>query len=211
MEFMKWPVSIILPGVFLLTVYPGRLGAEIRTRVLPDGSVEYYNSQSYSRYGTGAKKRTLPPSKYDALIESAARKGGVDPYLIKCIIKVESDFNADAVSVAGAMGLMQLMQDTAKYYNVRDPLDPGENLRAGVAHIRELLNSFKDDVPLALAAYHAGASRVKKRMAVPPIKSTVAYVNTVMALYAGGGDYTEQVKMLYKKIDKDGTIQIYSR
>ena len=181
------------------------LGAEVRTRTHPDGSIEYYNTTAT------AKKPALPQTKYDAMIESAARKGGVDPYLIKCIVKVESDFNADAVSVAGAMGLMQLMQDTARYYKVRDPLDPAENLRVGVAHIRSLLDSFGNDVALALAAYHAGAGRVKKRMAVPPIKSTVDYVNTVMALYAGGGDYSDRVRMLYRKIDKDGTIQIYSR
>ncbi|HOO72505.1 MAG TPA: lytic transglycosylase domain-containing protein [Spirochaetota bacterium] len=187
----------------LLCLVTAPAGAEIQKRVHRDGSVEYYNRE--------IKRQKLPASSYDGIIEKIARQQGVDPYLVKCIIKIESNFNADAVSVAGAMGLMQLMQETARYYKVRDPLDPEENIHAGIKHLRSLLEYFNQDVPLALAAYHAGMGRVKKNMSIPPIKSTVDYVNNVMKLYSGNGDYSERVKVLYQKIEKDGTILIYSR
>ena len=176
---------------------------EIKRKVHQDGSVEYYNRE--------IKKQKLPATRYDGIIEKIAKQQEIDPYLVKCIIKIESNFNADAVSVAGAMGLMQLMQETARYYKVRDPLDPEENLYAGITHLRSLLEYFNQDVPLALAAYHAGMGRVKKNMSIPPIKSTVDYVNNVMKLYTGSKDYSDTVKVLYQKIEKDGTILIYSR
>jgi soluble lytic murein transglycosylase-like protein len=109
------------------------------------------------------------------------------------------------------MGLMQLMQETSRIYNVRDPFDPEENLNAGIKHMKGLLNYFNNDIPLALAAYHAGIGVVKKRMKVPPIKSTIAYVKKIMKLYRGNNDPVKKVKKLYKRIEKDGTILIYSR
>ncbi len=193
---------LIILGAFMLD-RPASARGEIKKRVHGDGSVEYYNQAT--------RARPLPPTIYDDLIATSAARANVDPFLVKCLIKVESDFVADAVSVAGAMGLMQLMQETARYYGVRDPLDPEENLRAGTAHLRALLDYFNQDAPLALAAYHAGLGRVKKKMSIPPIKSTIEYVNRVMKLYAGGDDYADRVKILYKRIEKDGTIHIYSR
>jgi len=145
------------------------------------------------------------------MINRISREEKLDPYLIKCIIKVESNFQPDAVSVAGAMGLMQLMQATARLYNVNDPLNPEENLKAGIKHFNSLMNYFNSDIPLALAAYHAGLGRVRKNMAVPPIKSTINYVNRIMFLYNGTRKNSDKVKRLYKRIDRDGTIHIYSR
>ena len=147
-------------------------------------------------------------SKYDPIIEKYAVSYGIDPYLVKCIIKVESDFNPNAVSVAGAGGLMQLMQETAREFGLDDRTDPDGNIRVGVAHFSWLMKEFKGEVPLALAAYHAGIGRVKRAGAVPPIKATVDYVNQVMSWYAGEGDYSQAVKKLYMKIEKDGTIRI---
>jgi len=127
--------------------------------------------------------------KYDWMIEKYASKYNVDPFLIKCIIKVESDFNPNAVSVAGAGGLMQLMQGTAWMYGVIDRTDPEQNIRAGTAHISSLLKSVHGDVALALAAYHAGLGRVRKNMAVPRIRETIDYVNLIMFYYTGEKDY----------------------
>jgi soluble lytic murein transglycosylase-like protein len=150
-------------------------------------------------------------TRFDKFIEKYADSHSIDSYLIKCIIKVESDFNPDAVSVAGAAGLMQLMQYTAWEYNVTDRSDPESNIRAGVSHFSFLMKEFKGDVPLALAAYHAGYNRVKKLGAVPPIRSTIDYVNQVMKYYSGGGDYSASVKKLYMKVDKEGTVHISDR
>ncbi|HSV97470.1 MAG TPA: lytic transglycosylase domain-containing protein, partial [Spirochaetota bacterium] len=151
------------------------------------------------------------------LINRIAAEEGVDDYLVQCIVKVESDFNAGAVSVAGAAGLMQIMLDVARAYGVSDPFDPGQNLRAGVRHFKSLLATFNGDVTLALAAYHAGAGRVKRHGAVPPIKSTVDYVARVLRYYRGNGpaesagEIEHKVRRLYKKIAPDGTIEIYGR
>jgi soluble lytic murein transglycosylase-like protein len=139
------------------------------------------------------------------------REKGIDPYLVKCIIKVESNFNPKALSVAGAMGLMQIMQETGRAYELEDPFDPEENLRVGITHFASLYTYFDKKIPLTLAAYHAGLGRVKKRMAVPPIKSTIDYVNRIMYYYSGKKDYSQDVKKLYTRIDKEGTIHIYSK
>jgi soluble lytic murein transglycosylase-like protein len=150
-------------------------------------------------------------SRYDAFIDKYSSRYSLDPFLVKCIIKVESDFNPGAVSKAGAAGLMQLMQDTARDYGVSDRSDPEQNIRAGSAHLSFLMKEFSGDVPLAVAAYHAGCGRVKRAKGVPPIRATIDYVNQVMRFYGGGGDYSGAVKKLYKTIDRDGTINIGDR
>jgi len=194
----------------IFSFHPHFLYSEIKKEVLYDGTVQYFNSTSNTvEKKTNAKLEFK--SQYNDLIESISRTEGLDPYLVKCIIKVESNFKADAVSVAGAMGLMQIMQEIARYYNVKDPLDPKENLTAGTKHLKSLLNYFKNDVTLAVAAYHAGLGRVKKEMKIPPIQSTVDYVNDVMFLYSGKKENSlEKVKKLYKRINSEGVIEIYN-
>ena len=202
---MKKPLHTVIILSILVSIAMADASARIYKKVHADGTIEYYNKSA----------KHIPPvrltSKYDRLIDKISRHKGVDPYLIKCIIQIESNFKADAVSVAGAMGLMQLMQDTARYYQVEDPLNPEENLNAGISHVKSLLKFFDGDIPLALAAYHAGIGRVKKNMSIPPIQSTIEYVNKVMFLYKGKKHCGGSVKRLYKRIEKDGTIIIYSK
>ena len=161
-------------------------------------------------YAVSSRKKSskLMESKFDPIIEKYAAIYSIDPYLVKCIIKVESDFNPDAVSVAGAGGLMQLMQETAREFGLDDRTDPDGNIRAGTAHFSWLKKELKGEVPLALAAYHAGIGRVKRAGAITPIKATVDYVNEVMSWYDGAGDYSQAVRKLYMKIDKEGTLRI---
>lgn len=177
-------------------------------------SSDTVNLTNIGRSGSSEKNKPLLfkfDSRYDSFIDTYSSRYSLDPYLIKCIIKVESDFNPAAVSKAGAAGLMQLMQETARDYGVTDRSDPEQNIRAGSAHFSFLMKEFKGDVPLAVAAYHAGCGRVKRAGGVPPIRATIDYVNTVMRYYEGGGDYSGAVKKLYVKIDKDGTINIGDR
>jgi len=151
-------------------------------------------------------------NQYDSIIEKYSQLKNIDPYIIKCVIKIESDFNPNAVSPAGAVGLMQLMRDTARDYGLDDRTNPDGNIRTGIYHFSFLLNECKGDVPLALAAYHAGLGRVKRRNAIPPIQATIDYVNAVMRLYTGEGeDYAWSVKRLYARIEKDGTLNITNR
>lgn len=204
-------------GVCVLTTafasHPQRAAhAGIRQAITHDGIIEYSNTAG--RIQPRAETRGRFTSPYIPLIEKISREEGVDPWLVQCIVKVESDFNPDAVSVAGAMGLMQIMQDIARHYGVTDPLQPEANLRAGIKHFRALMDYFANDAMLAVAAYHAGLGRVKKNMSVPPIKSTVDYVSSVMRYYRGknGTDAVEvKVRRLYQRIQNDGTIEIYGK
>ncbi len=205
---------IILLSVFLmllgLSVTIISAYGEIKKRTRDDGTIDFFNTK---KSPSPKEKRHSFSSAYDPIIQEIASREGLDPYLIKCIIKAESDFNPNAISPAGAMGLMQLMQEVTRLYNMKDPFDPRENISTGVKHFKVLMKYFNDDIPLALAAYHAGLGRVKKRMAVPPIRATIDYVNRIMMYYTGkkpaGTEKT--IQRLYKRIEKDGTIVIYGR
>ena len=102
------------------------------------------------------------PGDLMALAREKARKYGVDPELVKSVIRVESGFDPGAVSPAGAEGLMQLMPSTAAALGVRDPFDPAQNIEGGVRYLRQMLYRYKDNVPLALAAYNAGPGAVDR-------------------------------------------------
>jgi soluble lytic murein transglycosylase-like protein len=114
------------------------------------------------------------------MIEQAAQRHRVDPRLVHAVITVESRYRANARSRKGAMGLMQLMPATARELQVADPYDPVANIEGGVRHLRQLLDRF--DVPLAVAAYNAGAGAVRRFGGVPPFRETQNYVRQVLRL-----------------------------
>lgn len=118
----------------------------------------------------------------DHLVREKCLKYGVDEHLVKSMIKMESGGNPDAVSKAGARGLMQLMPSTAKMLGVEDPFDPDQNLDGGIRYIKKLLNRYKGKEKLALAAYHSGPSRVDQYGGIPPYPIVKHYVKTVLSL-----------------------------
>ena len=120
---------------------------------------------------------------YRPIILRVARRHQVDPAMVKAIIMAESSFNPRAISKRGALGLMQLMPNTAKSLGVSDALDPENNINAGVLYFKKLLNEFRGDVELALAAYNAGSRKVKEYQGVPPFKTTQAYIKKVFEYY----------------------------
>jgi soluble lytic murein transglycosylase-like protein len=119
-------------------------------------------------------------SKYDELIRDTARVYGVEPALVKAVIRVESGFDPEAVSPKGAQGLMQLMPVTARSHGVSDVQDPRENIRGGVRHLRRLLDRFNNDYKLAVAAYNAGSTAVRRHGGLPPYAETRQYVDRVL-------------------------------
>ncbi len=136
--------------------------------------VSRYRSPGSFKYSTN----------FDYHIIERASDSGIDPRLIKAIIKVESNFNPRAVSPKGAMGLMQLMPETARRNGVGDPYNPAENIRGGVKYFKKLTRMFKGDLRLALAGYNAGEDAVVEYgYRIPPYQETINYVDKVLAHY----------------------------
>ena len=120
---------------------------------------------------------------FEGIISQASERFKVDPFLIKAVIKAESDFNQNAVSQKGAQGLMQLMPGTAEDMKVEDPFNPEENIFGGTRYLSMMLSRFNNDMRLALAAYNAGPERVEDHRGIPPIPETKSFIEKVMQYY----------------------------
>jgi soluble lytic murein transglycosylase len=131
------------------------------------------------------RKKTSPHSfeHFDRIVEEIASRHGVDPLLVKAIIKAESMYDARALSPKGAMGLMQLMPETARILGIQDPFDPHQNVEGGVRYLKYLIEKF-GDLSLALAAYNAGPQIVEQIRSIPPYPETQSYVKKVLKHYS---------------------------
>jgi soluble lytic murein transglycosylase len=130
------------------------------------------------------KLNTADSNRYDTLIRHHSNNHGVDPTLVKAVMKAESNFNPHAVSNKGAQGLMQLMPDTARLMQISNPFDPSENIKAGTKYLKMLDEIFQGDLDLILAAYNAGPFRViEYNMKVPPIEETKTFISRVKLYY----------------------------
>jgi len=156
------------------------------TKIAPD-EVSYEADADQAADGAqeaiarGAGSPTLMgTTDYDPLIERAATRHDVDVRIVRAIIQVESAFQPRARSSKGAMGLMQLMPNTARQYEARNPYDPASNIEAGTKYLKQLLDEF--ELPLALAAYNAGEGAVRRFGGIPPYAETQAYVAKILGL-----------------------------
>jgi soluble lytic murein transglycosylase-like protein len=159
--------------------------ANVRAARSAAAEVNQYLAKPEPGFNPGAG-RTFTPAEIDAAIEQAASRHNVDPNLVRAVIKVESNFNPNAVSRKGAMGLMQLMPQTARQLNVTNPFDPEQNVDAGVRHLKKLMESYGGNVKLSLAAYNAGQGAVARSAGIPHIAETRNYVRRITELYNGG-------------------------
>jgi soluble lytic murein transglycosylase len=155
----------------------------------PNGVIHFTNAPNHGgfrrvlREGGVARTRLPGSDDYEEVIRAASDRHSVDADLVRAVIKAESDFNSNARSSKGAMGLMQLMPDTARLYNVLNAYDPVDNIEGGVRHLRMLLERFRGDLRLSLAAYNAGSGAVEKFGGIPPYAETREYVQRVLRFY----------------------------
>ena len=199
--------QLVVMTAFLLCAHTAvAVGGDIFMRMAADGSVELSNVPVDGNFElfvaepgkTGnvtapttaavGDARSLPlmarVAVYRELVAEAARRSEVDARLLHAIIAVESGYNPLAVSAKGAVGLMQLMPNTAKRYGIANVRDPLQNLLGGANYMRDLLKMFNNDISLALAAYNAGENAVlRSGSRIPANRETTAYVPKVLAVY----------------------------
>ena len=195
-------VSRILSSVLLSCVLcaSAPAAADVYQFIAEDGTPHFSDQPSDSRFRlmmrTGSQAHASgaaeplragfhnPRNRFAEEISAAARANRLEPALLHAVIEIESGYNAKAVSPKGALGLMQLMPDTARRYAVLDPMDAVQNLKGGARLLRDLLDLFSGNKELALAAYNAGAGAVRVHGGrIPPYAETVRYVPAVLKSY----------------------------
>ena len=174
--------------VLMASAFPQTTAGEVYQFIDQDGTIHLTNVPSDPRFKRVLVKSTslrprVPAKDLEQAIHRYSMEHRLHPALLRAVIKAESDFDPTAISKAGAVGLMQLMPETAVKLAVRNPYDPEENIGGGARHLRYLLDRFHGDLALALAAYNAGEHRVDQYRTLPPIDETRHYVTKVLRFY----------------------------
>lgn len=158
----------------------------------------------------------VPAARYDSrqhledLVRRISREHGIDPRLADALVRVESAYDPDAVSRKGALGLMQLMPDTAERLDVSNPFDPEQNVRGGMREFARLIDRYSGNFALALAAYNAGEGAVEQYRGVPPYRETRSYVTRIMTLYTGQPYRLPEIRIVPVRMERnaDGGVVI---
>ena len=203
---------VLAVGIFLA---PVGVGAEIRMEER-DGVLHVWNGEPSQAVGAPQSaapqtRRSVarPPAPYGELIRAAATRHGLAPELVEAVVCVESNFEARATSKKGARGLMQLMPTTAARLGVRDVFDVRQNIEGGVRHLRHLVDRYKGNITLALAAYNAGVDAVARHGGVPPYAETQAYVARVLRLLERTGPSVGAETAETLKPEAEGILRRY--
>jgi soluble lytic murein transglycosylase len=175
-------------GICEIYYYIDKNGVMNFTNAPASASVRYKEFFKESPIDHSDSTEINPPpsfdrSSFDRFITRAAKQHGISEPLLKAIIKAESNFNPQAVSKKGAMGLMQIMPNTLKDLNINDPFDPEQNIMGGARYMKFLMKRFEGNLRLAIAAYNAGPENVAKYNNIPPFKETENYVKRVLTYY----------------------------
>ena len=157
---------------------------------------------------------SLPSQEINHLVEQTANRFQVDPQLVHAIIKVESEYDPKAVSPKGAMGLMQLIPETAQRFGVENPFNPKENIEGGVSYLKHLLDLYGGDLSLSLAAYNAGEHAVQRFGGIPSFAETRDYVQKVTDIYQSGSPQSgtnaaakkPQPSPIIRYVDEQGVV-----
>lgn len=189
MKALMLLVSLLVPA--LLVSAPSAPAGSIYKHVDENGVTHFTNVPTSPEYQVVSlpKLRKFSPApataegSYEQMIRTASRIYGLDHRLVRAVIKAESNFDPGAVSHKGAMGLMQLMPETARDMGVKDPFDPLQNIFGGVRYLKFLMDRFDNSLFLALAAYNAGPEAVTKHGGIPPFEETNAYLRRVLRYY----------------------------
>jgi soluble lytic murein transglycosylase len=162
---------------------------DIFTKTLPDGTLQFSNRPTENGWDlyikekrtiTSSSSKRMPPEEIERVIADIAPRYNVDPSLVISVIEIESGYRPTALSQKGAMGLMQLMPETACDLGVKDPWDPVQNITGGTKYLSYLLKKYNGDIPLTLAAYNAGPESVQNYNGIPPFQETIDYVKKVL-------------------------------
>ncbi len=191
---MRIRLLVIVSGVATLlaiTAAPSLAEEKIQAVVAPNGRIIFTNLVDNTPppplavlvEKTDVLPQEMPPT-LQSLVDTISANHGVDPALVRAVIKTESNFNRWAISNKGARGLMQLIPETGARYGVRDFFDPQQNVEGGVQYLKFLLEKFNGDLDLSLAAYNAGENLVGRLGRIPQITETTNYVRKVRANYA---------------------------
>lgn len=194
-SYLTLSTLCLCTAVLCALMAPCPAGADIYRYVDDDGIVHFTDAPTDKRFTVFMRDirkdkelrtklkfaSSVNPAEYEQLIRTCSDKYGVNPCLVKAVIHAESGYNPNAVSSKGAGGLMQLMPATAKSLKVADRFNPKDNVEGGVKYLRFLLDTFRGDVSLAVAAYNAGLTRVAKYGGIPPYNETRTYVTRVLS------------------------------
>ncbi|MGD9006634.1 MAG: lytic transglycosylase domain-containing protein [Desulfobacteraceae bacterium] len=182
-----WRAMALIVGLTFFVIPAAN--ADIYVYIDHEGTLHFTNTPTSSQYKVYLRETfALPPTayqitSYDDVISEAAKRHGLSSSLIKALIHVESYFNPKAVSTKGAIGLMQIMPQNLQALNINDPFDPWENIMGGARYLKSMLERFRGELPLALAAYNAGPTAVERYRDIPPYPETEAYVKKVMRFF----------------------------
>ena len=197
-------ISAATPAAAQVYKRTARDGTTYFTNIQPNPSLQRVALTQPASYET--PREPADYGTYSKEIAEAAALYAVPERLIRAVIRAESGFDPRAVSPRGACGLMQLMPETAAILGVRDLFNPRQNIHAGARHLRAMMERFRNDLPMALAAYNAGERPVASYRGIPPYPETREYVARVLRYYGAPPAWELEGSGIQQLVQRDGTV-----